>query len=158
MLSPNRMRSFFLVLVFGVLSVVAVFPTTTLADSGGGALCVGDLCLGGWFSDDDGGGGGGYTCDLTLCRIGVTLLYLINSILVPLLFAVAFITFLYGVARTYIFSLGDESEVKKGHRLILWGIIGFVVMISLWGLVNIVANTFGLQNDVLHALPTSYTN
>lgn len=84
-----------------------------------------------------------------------TVLYIINGILVPVLFAVAFIVFLYGVARTYIFSVGDEEAVKTGHKLILWGLIGFVVMISLWGLVNVVANTFGLAGAFAPPLPQS---
>lgn len=84
-----------------------------------------------------------------------TILYIINGILVPVLFAVAFIVFLYGVARTYIFSVGDEEAVKTGHKLILWGLIGFVVMISLWGLVNIVSNTFGLAGAPVPPPPRS---
>lgn len=73
----------------------------------------------------------------------------------PLLFAAAFITFLYGVANAYIFSQGDEEAVRKGHKLILWGIVGFVVMFSLWGLVNIVSNTFGLEGVAPPPLPVS---
>lgn len=85
-----------------------------------------------------------------------TVLYLINSVLVPLLFAISFIVFLYGVAKTYIFSHGEAAEVSEGHKLILWGVIGFVVMVSLWGLVNVVANTFGLWGTGAPNLPTSY--
>lgn len=92
--------------------------------------------------------------------IAMKAIWLINSVAVPLLFAIAFIMFLYGVAKTYIFSNGDPDEVGQGHKLILWGIIGFVVMISLWGLVNIVANTFGLQfgtqNSFVPMQPNSY--
>ena len=98
----------------------------------------------------------GNTCTSTLCSVGSNILYLINYVLVPLLFAIAFIVFLYGVASAYIFSRGDEEAVKKGHRLILWGIIGFVVMVSLWGLVNVVANTFGLNGVGAPPTPTSY--
>ncbi len=79
----------------------------------------------------------------------------INSVLVPLLFAIAFIVFLYGVAKAYIFSAGDPEAVKGGHKLILWGVIGFAVMISLWGLVNVVANTFGLTGS--YAPPPPYS-
>lgn len=86
--------------------------------------------------------------------IASTVLYIINGILVPVLFAIAFIVFLYGVAQAYIFSIG-EGEVKAGHRLILWGLIGFVVMISLWGLVNVVANTFGLAGSFAPPFPSS---
>lgn len=94
--------------------------------------------------------GSGITC------VASTILYIINSVLVPVLFAVAFIVFLYGIAKSYIFSNGEPSEVAKGHKLILWGVIGFVVMVSLWGLVNVVANTFGLGGGGAPTLPTSY--
>jgi uncharacterized membrane protein len=90
-----------------------------------------------------------------LCTLVLQIKNIINLILVPLLFAVAFIVFLYGVAVTYIFSNGDAEKVAEGHRLVLWGVIGFAVMVSLWGLVNIVANTFGLGGqDAYDLFPT----
>lgn len=95
------------------------------------------------------------TCTGIGC-VAAIVLYLINSVFVPLLFAIAFIVFLYGVAKTYIFSHGEPDEVSEGHKLILWGVIGFVVMVSLWGLVNVVANTFGLTGSVAPTLPKSY--
>jgi hypothetical protein len=93
---------------------------------------------------------GGIAC------VASMILYIINSILVPVLFAVAFLTFLYGIAKAYIFSHGEPGEVEQGHKLVLWGLIGFVVMVSLWGLVNVVANTFGLSGAGAPRLPKSY--
>lgn len=98
----------------------------------------------------------GNSCVTGICAIANTILYLINSVLVPVLFAVAFVVFLYGVAKSYIFSNGEPVEIAKGHQLILWGVIGFVVMVSLWGLVNVIANTFGLAGWVAPMLPRSY--
>jgi len=98
----------------------------------------------------------GNGCVGTICALGSTVLYIINNVLVPVLFAIAFIVFLYGIARAYIFSNGESAEVTKGHKLILWGLVGFVVMISLWGLVNVVANTFGLAGYGAPLLPRSY--
>ncbi len=100
------------------------------------------------------GGAGGLACSSSICGVAQTIIYLINVVLVPLLFAVSFIVFLYGVAKTYIFSHGED--VSEGHKLILWGVIGFVVMISLWGLVNVVATTFGLGGVSAPSTPTSY--
>lgn len=91
-----------------------------------------------------------------ISTVADNIVHIINDILVPLLFAVAFIVFLYGVMKTYVLSSGDEAGVKTGHKLILWGIIGFVVMISLWGIVNVVANTFGLAGSYAPPPPTSY--
>jgi len=111
----------------------------------------------GFISSSGGFGGPIGGCSGQICGVASTILYLINSVAVPLLFAISFIVFLYGIAKAYIFSTGDEAEVKKGHQLLLWGIIGFVVMISLWGLVNVVANTFGLAGvSAPSRLPTSY--
>lgn len=106
------------------------------------------------------GGYGGMMggCSGTIGCIASTVLYLINSVLVPLIFAVAFLMFIYGVAKSYIFSHGDSEAVKQGHQLILWGLIGFAVMISLWGLINVVANTFGLAGVGAPILPTSTSN
>ena len=66
---------------------------------------------------------------------------IINNYVVPVLMAIAFLVFLYGVAKAYIFSEGSEDKVKDGHQVALWGVIGFVIMISVWGLVNIVKDT-----------------
>jgi hypothetical protein len=99
-------------------------------------------------------GSGG--CTGGICGIAQTILYIINDVLVPVLFALAFIVFLYGIAKAYIFSRGDEGEITKGHQLLLWGIIGFAVMISIWGLVNVVASTFGLAGGYAPEPPRSY--
>lgn len=94
-------------------------------------------------------------CTSTLCGIAQNIIYLINSVLVPLLFAVAFIVFLYGIAKAYIFSHGEPDAVKQGHQTILWGLIAFAVMVSIWGLVNVVANTFGLAGAYAPPAPSS---
>ena len=109
-----------------------------------------------FFSGGVGGGPLG-SCASSLCGVASTILYIINNILVPLLFAIAFIVFLYGIYKAYIYSAGDPEEVAKGHKLVLWGLIAFAVMISIWGLVNVIANTFGL-NGVYGPgrLPSSY--
>lgn len=88
-------------------------------------------------------------CPPGIGYIACTIINTINGVLVPLLFAIAFIVFLYGVFKKYIWSRGDEAEVEVGHKLILWGLIGFVVMVSLWGLVNVVSSTFGLGGQTL---------
>jgi len=88
--------------------------------------------------------------------IGYMILGLINQVLVPVLFAIAFITFLWGVYKYFIAEGDSEDGQKKGKQLMLYGIIGFFIMVSLWGLVNVVANTFGLTGWAAPALPMSY--
>ncbi len=68
----------------------------------------------------------------------------INGILVPVLFAVAFIVFLWGAFDTFILGANSEEVKEKGKNLMLWGLIGFFVMVSVWGLVNILTGTVSL--------------
>lgn len=137
------------------LSALALAPTlasaaTTIVGGGGSG--------GGFFgiSWGNGGGSGAAGCSATICGIANTILYLINSILVPVLFAVSFLMFLYGVAQKFIFS--SDKASSDGRNLVLWGVVGFAIMISLWGLVNIVGNTFGLNGSYAPTLPTSFSS
>lgn len=72
----------------------------------------------------------------------------INSILVPVLMAVAFIVFLWGIYNYFILGASSESDKGEGRTFAMWGIIGFVIILSVWGLVAIVRNTFGLETSV----------
>lgn len=62
----------------------------------------------------------------------------INSIVIPLIFALGLLVFLWGVAKYFIFPGGD-AEKEKGRQIIIWGIVAFVVMVIVWGLVNAIA-------------------
>lgn len=70
---------------------------------------------------------------------------LINGILVPVLMAVAFIVFLWGVYKYFIYHGANETEKMEGRKYAMWGIVGFVIILSVWGLVRIVSGALGLQ-------------
>lgn len=58
---------------------------------------------------------------------------------------VAVIYFLLGVLK-YIQSTDSEDKRKEGITMMTYGIIGLFVMVSMWGLVTVLDNSFGLQN------------
>lgn len=65
--------------------------------------------------------------------------------LVPILIALGVVYFVWGVI-TYM--IGDDEEAKaKGKNRIIYGIIGLVVIVAMWGLVSIVTKSFGLSPD-----------
>lgn len=68
--------------------------------------------------------------------------------LVTLLVGVGLVVFIWGVIR-YMTAGADNEQMRRGRKLMLWGIIGLFVMVSMWGLVNIVRDTFfpNLQNN-----------
>jgi hypothetical protein len=79
--------------------------------------------------------------------IGGAIVNVINNVLVPVLFAIAFIVFIWGAFKTFIIGATTEEVKKEGKSLMLWGLIGFFVMVSVWGLVNILINTVGFGNN-----------
>jgi len=63
--------------------------------------------------------------------------------IIPLLISVALLVFIWGVIQ-YITAGDDEEKRKKATNVILYGIIGLFAIVSVWGLVAILRNTFGI--------------
>lgn len=59
----------------------------------------------------------------------------IDGVLAPFLYAIAFLVFVFGIVR-FFFTGGAENR-EKGQQFALWGLIGFVVLFSLWGMVRL---------------------
>ncbi len=56
----------------------------------------------------------------------------------------AIVVFMWGVVR-FIANANDAEERERGKQLIIWGIISFVVLLSLWAFVSfILVDTFGI--------------
>ena len=79
--------------------------------------------------------------------VGSFIINTINGVIVPVLFAVAFIVFLWGAFNTFILGANSEDVKEKGKNLMLYGLIGFFVMVSIWGLVNILTGSIGFGNN-----------
>lgn len=77
----------------------------------------------------------------------------IDRLLVPLIFAVAFLVFLIGVFQYFIAGGADDEKRKLGRSFVLYGLIGFFIMISLWGIVNVLVGTFGFGSQARPPLP-----
>ena len=63
--------------------------------------------------------------------------------LMMLMMSVAFLVFLWGVYE-YVLGAADESARTTGRAHMLWGIIGFLVMISAYAILSLAASTFGV--------------
>jgi hypothetical protein len=64
--------------------------------------------------------------------------------IVFLIFGLAVMFFLWGILK-YIFNGSDEKQREESKKFMLWGIVGLTVMVSVWGLVSILANIFGMH-------------
>jgi hypothetical protein len=75
-----------------------------------------------------------------------------NGTLVPAVFALAFLVFIWGMFKTFILGGHDEEKQGEGKQLMMYAILGFVIMISLWGIVTIIADSLGLQGGIAPGL------
>lgn len=75
---------------------------------------------------------------------------IVDNIVLPvvqLVFALAVLMFVWGLIG--FFRGAEDSEARTtGQRHILWGVVGMVIMVSVYGIIRLVANTVG-QGSVL---------
>lgn len=72
---------------------------------------------------------------------------LLVKTIIPFLFALATVAFIWGVIQYYL-NPDNEEKRKKGKSFIIGGLIALFVMLSVWGLVGILTNTFKLGNTI----------
>lgn len=69
---------------------------------------------------------------------------LLNTVVVPVIFALAFLVFVYGLVNYFFLQASDEKKREEGRTFVLWGFIGIVVLFSVWGFVNLLLSTLGI--------------
>lgn len=76
----------------------------------------------------------------------ITFLY---SIILPFLIAIAFLFFIINATRYFIIGGGSEESQQKAKTLALWGIVAFVLILSLWGIVNLFVGGLGFGTSTV---------
>jgi hypothetical protein len=61
----------------------------------------------------------------------------IDNVLIPLIFALTLLIFVWGMFRFFVWGQANEEDRSKGRQMILWSIIGMMFMVSIWGIVAI---------------------
>jgi hypothetical protein len=74
--------------------------------------------------------------------LGKIATYIINPIIV-LGFVVATIIFFFGIAK-FIYKADSDSDRETGKKSIVYGIVGLFIMISVYGILRLVLNTFDI--------------
>ena len=86
-------------------------------------------------------------------NLSTSLIGILNTVVVPLVFALAFIVFLWGVFQAFILGAANEEKRKEGGKFVLWAVIGFVIMISIWGIVNLAVSALPTGDKTRPDLP-----
>jgi hypothetical protein len=74
--------------------------------------------------------------------------------LIPLIFAAAFVVFLWGIFK-FMYAT-DSTKRKEAQKRIWWGLIGLFVMVSVWGIIKIAGETLGIDPVAVPLLQTEY--
>ena len=72
--------------------------------------------------------------------------------LVVLVIGLAVFVFIWGIFK-YFVAGADEKKVEEAKNVLLFGLLGIFIMFSIWGLVNIVINTFDFKNKTQPTIP-----
>ena len=70
----------------------------------------------------------------------IEILYLLNLV-IPVIFGLALVYFLWGLAQ-FILNAGNETARENARNIMIWGIIALFVMVSIWGILRVLSNTF----------------
>ncbi|GMQ95222.1 MAG: hypothetical protein BMS9Abin13_335 [Patescibacteria group bacterium] len=72
--------------------------------------------------------------------------------LIPLLIGLGALYFIWGVSK-YVLHGEDATKREEGRSMMIYGIIALFVMVSVWGLVNVLVSTFGLESVLAPPAP-----
>jgi len=68
--------------------------------------------------------------------------------IIKLLFAAAFVMFFWGILK--FFKEHDNEELRnEGKRHMLWGIVGMFIIVAVFGIMRLIANTVGADGATL---------
>jgi hypothetical protein len=76
----------------------------------------------------------------TFGDVVVFIISLINAA-IPVLVALALVLFLWGAFR-YVYKSADAHGKGADKEALLWGLIALFVLLSVWGILRILTNTF----------------
>ena len=62
----------------------------------------------------------------------------------PIVVALALVYFFWGLGQ-FILNSSDEAKRKDAISIMIYGIIALFIMVSIWGIVNVLQTTFNVQ-------------
>ena len=77
---------------------------------------------------------------MTFATVVGNIIGVVNSA-IPLLYALAFLFFLYGIVRYFFLEGGSDEGREKGKKILLYGLIGLTLLFAVWGVVNLLVST-----------------
>ena len=67
--------------------------------------------------------------------------------IIPFIIGLTVFIILWGIF-TYITHAAEEEKRVEARQFIIWGIMGVFFMLSIWGFVNLLLNSFDIERDI----------
>lgn len=77
----------------------------------------------------------------------MTLVTFINNMLLPFLFGLALLFFVWNSVRFFVIGGNNQEAQESAKRLALYGVGGLVLLVSLWGIVNMLVYGLGWYSE-----------
>lgn len=81
-------------------------------------------------------------CTTLDCLINKVIAQIINP-LIPVLIGIGLIVFFWGIIQ-YVLNADSEEKRSTGKQHMIWGIIGIFIMVSVWGIIRLLQDFFGV--------------
>lgn len=70
-----------------------------------------------------------------------------NTVLIPFIIGIGFLVFVWGMFQYFIVGGASDEGKEKGKDLMIYATLGFLLIIVFWGVVNLLADTTGLEGE-----------
>lgn len=77
-----------------------------------------------------------------------------NQVLIPFIIAIGFLVFVWGMFLYFIAGGANDEKKEKGKSLMIYATLGFVLIIVFWGVINLLADSTGLEGEEVQNVPT----
>ena len=88
--------------------------------------------------------GDSYGSDSELDNLLGNILLFTNNVLIPFILGIGFLVFVYGMFQYFIAGGANDEKKEKGKSLAVYAVLGFVLVVIFWGIVNLIASSIGL--------------
>jgi uncharacterized membrane protein YidH (DUF202 family) len=78
-----------------------------------------------------------------------------NTVLIPFIIGIGFLVFVWGMFKFFIVGGANDDAKEQGKSLMIYATLGFLLIIVFWGVVNLLADSTGLQGDTAPTIPSS---
>ncbi len=68
-----------------------------------------------------------------------------NAVLIPFLFAIAFLIFIYNAIKYFVIGASEEKGRENAKNLAIYSVAAFVFIIIFWGIINMLSSSSGLE-------------